>query len=81
MSSDGSVPSEVSFALEAAEAVVAAPADVDPIEVFDTVSRLVDKSLVIVEDAEGGSRYRLLETIRAFAVESRPRGRGAGAPS
>ena len=56
------------FALEAAEAVVAAPADVDPIEVFDTVSRLVDKSLVIVEDAEGGSRYRLLETIRAFAV-------------
>ncbi len=63
------------FALEAAEAVVAAPADVDPIEVFDTVSRLVDKSLVIVEDAEGGSRYRLLETIRAFAVD---RAREAG---
>ena len=63
------------FALEAAEAVVAAPADVDPIEVFDTISRLVDKSLVLIEDADDGSRYRLLETIRAFAVN---RAREAG---
>ncbi len=34
------------FPLEAAEAVVAGPGDLDPVGVFDTVSRLADKNLV-----------------------------------
>ena len=56
------------FSLEAAEAVVSAAGDVEAIEVFDTISRLVDKSLVMTEYAEDAGRYRLLETIRAFAI-------------
>ena len=63
------------FSLEAAEAVVPTLGDVDAIEVFDTISRLVDKSLVITEDAPDADRYRLLETIRAFAIN---RARDAG---
>ncbi len=42
---------------------------------FDTISRLVDKSLVLADDPDGESPYRLLETIRAFAVN---RAREAG---
>ena len=38
------------FPLEAAEAVVAAAGGVDRVEVFDLVSRLVDKSLVVVDE-------------------------------
>jgi predicted ATPase/class 3 adenylate cyclase/DNA-binding CsgD family transcriptional regulator len=57
------------FSLPAAEAVVAAPGDVDTIAVFDTMSRLVDKSLVLTDDPDGATPYRLLETIRAFAVQ------------
>ena len=38
-------------------------------EVFDLISRLVDKSLVVAdEDAGGQPRYRLLETLRAYAT-------------
>ncbi|HEX5121197.1 MAG TPA: AAA family ATPase [Pseudonocardiaceae bacterium] len=41
-----------------------------PADVRDVVARLVEKSLVQVEDASGATtRYRLLETIRAFAVD------------
>ncbi|HET9601996.1 MAG TPA: LuxR C-terminal-related transcriptional regulator, partial [Acidimicrobiales bacterium] len=58
------------FPLEAAEDVVAAPGDIDPVEVFDLLRRLVDKSLVLAEDGAGGeSRYRLLETVRAYAFD------------
>jgi predicted ATPase/DNA-binding CsgD family transcriptional regulator len=58
------------FPLEAAEAVVAAAGGVDPAEVFDLLSRLVDKSLVVVEDGPAGEpRYRQLETLRAFALD------------
>jgi predicted ATPase/class 3 adenylate cyclase/DNA-binding CsgD family transcriptional regulator len=57
------------FPLEAAEWVASAPGGVETVEVFDVVSRLVDKSLVQVSDARDGEpRYRLLETLRAFAV-------------
>jgi hypothetical protein len=37
------------------------------LDVVDLLSRLVDKSLVQAEYAEGIARYRLLETIRQFA--------------
>ena len=52
------------FSLEAAEAVAAAD-DLDRLEVFDLLSRLVDKSLVL----HGGDRYRMLETLRHFGLE------------
>ncbi len=57
------------FTLEAAEQVlVEAP---EPwIDVLDAVSILVEQSLVQVqEDASGETRYRMLDTIRAFALE------------
>jgi predicted ATPase/DNA-binding CsgD family transcriptional regulator len=54
--------------LEAAEAVCALP----PIgrgEVTGLLAALVDKSLVHVDHTSAGSRFRLLEVIRAFASE------------
>ena len=57
------------FPLEAAEAVVAARGDIEPGDVFDLVSRLVDKSLVVADEGLGGEpRYRMLETLRAYAL-------------
>ena len=56
------------FPLEAAEGVVAAVGDVAEVAVFDIINRLVDRSLVAVEDgAAGEPRYRLLESLRAYA--------------
>ncbi|HSP29151.1 MAG TPA: adenylate/guanylate cyclase domain-containing protein, partial [Ilumatobacteraceae bacterium] len=53
----------------AAVCAVAAPGG-DDIEVLDTLGGLVDKSLVMMEwHAECGARYRLLETIRQYALE------------
>ena len=57
------------FPLEAAEMVVASPGDIDRDAVFDLVSRLVDKSLVVAEDdPDSQPGYRLLETLRAYAT-------------
>jgi hypothetical protein len=56
------------WALEAAEAVCGA-APLAPEQVAALLAALVDKSLVQVEVAGTGSRYRLLEVIRAFAAE------------
>ena len=56
------------FDLPAAEAICGT----DPLvseDVVDLLSSLVDKSLVMVEQGEGASRYGLLETIREFARE------------
>lgn len=36
---------------------------------LDDLTSLVDKSLVVVEASESGSRYRLLEPMRAFGIE------------
>ena len=58
---------EGGFTLDAAAAV--AGEDIDADDAFDLVSALVDKSLVVVDDVDGATRYRLLETIRAFAAE------------
>ncbi len=52
------------FTLEAAEAVTAGE-DLDALSVFDLLAHLVDKSLVL----HAGDRYRLLETIRQYALE------------
>ena len=58
------------FTAEAAEAVIT-EGDLDPYAVLDLLTRLVDKSLVVVDaDVDGGeSRYRLLETMRQFAYD------------
>ncbi|WP_131742299.1 ATP-binding protein, partial [Actinomadura roseirufa] len=64
-------------ALESAEDVCAGPG-LDRADVLDVLSALVDKSLVTVHgdgapgDAgagDGGPRYRMLETIRAYGLE------------
>ena len=54
------------FSLEAAESVFGAFDDTDRYEVLDLVGRLVDKSLVALDEVSG--RYRMLETIRSFAL-------------
>jgi len=57
-----------SFTLEAAEAVCAgAPLEAE--DILDGVAALVDKSLVVMEPGDGMARYRLLETVRQYALE------------
>ena len=56
------------FTLEAASAVATA-ADLDASDVLDSVANLTAKSLVVVEDTGAVTRYRLLETTRAYAAE------------
>ncbi len=56
------------FSLEAAEAVCAGP-DLDATEIIDLLTRLVERSLVLFEEHNGTGRYRLLETIRQYALD------------
>lgn len=42
---------------------------IHPSEVLDFLAHLVDKSLVVVEESGGESRYRLLQTLRQYAGE------------
>jgi predicted ATPase/class 3 adenylate cyclase len=56
------------FGLAAAEAVCGF-GDIAVFEVTELLGSLVDKSLVVAEQAGGEVRYRLLETIRQFAGE------------
>ncbi len=52
--------------LEAAEAVCAGD-PVEPVEILDILSRLVDKSLVVADATSSEARFRLLETVREYA--------------
>ena len=54
--------------LAAAEAVCSGD-DVPVAEIAEVLSRLVDRSLVVRVDGTSGSRYRLLETVRAFCLQ------------
>ncbi|MEV0449718.1 BTAD domain-containing putative transcriptional regulator [Streptomyces sp. NPDC050600] len=54
--------------LDAAEATCAGDG-VTRDEVLDLVTRLVDRSLVVVVDGPAGRRYRLLESVAAYATE------------
>jgi len=56
------------FDLDAAQAV-AGVADVERYQVLDLLTLLVDKSLVVAENTAGRTRYRLLETVRQYALE------------
>jgi predicted ATPase/class 3 adenylate cyclase/DNA-binding CsgD family transcriptional regulator len=56
------------FDLDAAQAVTG-DGDVERYQVLDLLTLLVDKSLVVAESANGPTRYRLLETVRQYALE------------
>jgi predicted ATPase/class 3 adenylate cyclase len=56
------------WTLEAAEEVCAGDGAQDP-DVLDLLSSLCDKSLVMVEQDDRSTRYRLLETVRQYARE------------
>jgi non-specific serine/threonine protein kinase len=50
------------WTLESAEAVAGA-------DILEVLASLLDKSLVLAEEQEGGLRYRMLETVRDYALE------------
>jgi predicted ATPase/DNA-binding SARP family transcriptional activator len=54
------------FTLRAAAAVCVGG---DEAKALDLVGRLVERSLVVADLGEGGSRYRLLETVRQYAAD------------
>ena len=56
------------FDLEAAEKVCGVE-PIEDFEVLDLLGSLVDKSLVMAEEREEGTRYRMLETIRDYAAD------------
>jgi non-specific serine/threonine protein kinase len=56
------------WTLEAAEAICA-DASLEAWQVLDLLTRLVDKSLVLLDDGGEAARYRLLETVRQYARE------------
>jgi predicted ATPase/class 3 adenylate cyclase len=56
------------FTLEGAAAVESGDS-VDDLDVFDVLTSLVDKSLVLAEPQDDTVRYRLLESTRAYASE------------
>ncbi|HWY00571.1 MAG TPA: adenylate/guanylate cyclase domain-containing protein, partial [Mycobacterium sp.] len=56
------------FDLDAAQAVTGADG-VQRYQVLDQLTLLVDKSLVVAKSAGGTTRYRLLETVRQYALE------------
>lgn len=56
------------FDLAAARAV-AGDTEVERYQVLDQLTLLVDKSLVVADNTGGATRYRLLETVRQYALE------------
>ena len=56
------------WTLEAAEAVTSAD-NSGQWQVLDHLAALVGKSLVLAEEIQGSTRYRLLETVRHYAAE------------
>ena len=56
------------FDLDAAQSVAGADG-VERYQVLDQLTLLVDKSLVVAENTGGRTRYRLLETVRQYALE------------
>ncbi|HZB93087.1 MAG TPA: winged helix-turn-helix domain-containing protein [Stellaceae bacterium] len=57
-----------SFTLDAAASIVA-DATVAPWQVVERIAELVAKSLVVADSAGAARRYRLLDTMRAYALE------------
>jgi len=63
-----------SFNVDAASAV-ASDAGIDGFAVIDLLSRLVERSLVVADTSSGDTRYRMLETTRAYGLEKLAEGR------
>jgi predicted ATPase/DNA-binding XRE family transcriptional regulator len=57
------------WSVSLAEEVCAALADGEPADMLDLLSRLVDKSMVVLEVRAQASRYRMLEPVRQYALE------------
>ncbi len=56
------------FDLDAAQAVCG-DSDVERFQTLDQLTLLIEKSLVVAEDGNLGTRYRMLETVRQYALE------------
>ncbi|MEV6420322.1 AAA family ATPase [Streptomyces sp. NPDC051662] len=56
------------FDLEAAEYVCGGPELPDE-EVLDVLAELISQSLVVREESPAGTRYRMLDTVRAYGAE------------
>ena len=56
------------FDLDAAQAVCGG-SDVERYQTLDQLTLLIEKSLVVAEDGDLGTRYRMLETVRQYALE------------
>jgi predicted ATPase len=54
--------------MEAVETVCAGD-PIDDWDILDLLTQLVDKSLVLADEWEGGYRYRLLQSVREYAAE------------
>lgn len=59
------------FSFDAACAVMR---DYPPVEVADGIASLVEKSVVNLEQATSGGRWRLLETVRSYALDKHTSG-------
>ncbi|HJS28691.1 MAG TPA: tetratricopeptide repeat protein [Anaerolineales bacterium] len=61
------------WTVEAAEAICGGnggpDAGLDPLDILDLLSHLIDKSLIMRGDDEGTARYHWLETVRQYALE------------
>jgi non-specific serine/threonine protein kinase len=67
------------WTMAAAQAVCASER-VDESEVADVIARLVDKSLIVFEEADGEARYRFLEPVREYAQGRLAASANSGAP-
>jgi predicted ATPase/class 3 adenylate cyclase len=56
------------FDLSAADSVCSGEG-VDSLDMVEYLGRLVDKSLLVADEVEGTTRYRMLETVRDYALE------------
>ncbi|WP_082459794.1 MULTISPECIES: LuxR C-terminal-related transcriptional regulator [unclassified Mycobacterium] len=56
------------FDLDAAQAVCG-DSDIERYQTLDQLTLLIDKSLVVADDSDFGTRYRMLETVRQYALE------------
>lgn len=68
------------WTIEAAAAVCGDVAE-DEWMATELLSHLVDKSLVVASETDGGMRFGLLESVRAFAHEAAARAADGGAPA
>ena len=56
------------WGLEAVEAICADGDTIDEMQVLDSLERLIDQSLIHVDDLGTTTRYRVLETVRQFGA-------------